>query len=91
MRISLGTRNPLSFLFVSSAREEYLAEYVLRECSLGRSLEDILADPYIRNRSTPVERARLLERPEVVEAVGERVIADMKHSLDREPAVAGRA
>ena len=69
--VQMDLRNPFSFLFVSSRREQYLAEYVLRECGRGRSLHDVLADPYARNRSTPAERARMLERPEVVEALGE--------------------
>lgn len=89
MRLSLRRRNPLSFLFVSSAREQYLAEYVVRECARGRSLEDVLADPYVRNRSTPEERGRLLERPEIVEAIGEQAVADLKRALDRIPASAG--
>lgn len=81
MRISPRLRNPFSFLFVSSKREQYLAEYLLREHGRGRSLEDILADPYVRNRSTTEERSRMLERPEVVAALGERAVAELKRSL----------
>jgi hypothetical protein len=66
-------QNPFSFLFARSKREEYLAQYVVREHGRGRQLEEILADPYIRNRSTPEERARLLERPEVVAAIGDHL------------------
>jgi len=76
-------RNPFSFLFVSSRREQYLAHYVVREAGRGRSLEEVLADPYIRNRSTPEERARLLERPEVVAAIGDRTVADLKRALEQ--------
>jgi len=83
MRISLRPRNVLSFLFASPAREQYLAEYVLRECARGRSLEEVLADPYVRNRSTPDERGRLLDRPEVVEAIGEQAVAEMRSALGR--------
>jgi hypothetical protein len=82
MRLSFRPRNPFAFLFVSSKREQYLAEYVVREYGRGRTLEDILADPYVRNRSTPTERGRLLERPEVVAAIGDQTAADMKRSLD---------
>ena len=56
-------------------------QYVLREYARGRSLADILEDPYVRNRSTPEERARLLERPEVVAAIGEQAVADLRRSL----------
>ena len=61
--------------------ELYLAQYISRECGRGRALDDVLADPYVRNRSTPEQRARVLERPEVVEAVGESAVAEMKQAL----------
>jgi hypothetical protein len=80
MRLSLSVRNPFTFLFASSKREQYLAQYVVRECSRGRSLGDVLDDAYVRNRSTVDQRARLLERPEVVAAIGEHAIAEMKNS-----------
>ncbi|HKI93285.1 MAG TPA: hypothetical protein VJ986_13370 [Gaiellaceae bacterium] len=88
MRVSLA-RNPFSFLFASSKREQYVGRYVIRECARGRSLEDVLADPYVRNRSTPEERARLLEQPEIVEAIGEHTVAEMKRTLGRDEAPVG--
>jgi hypothetical protein len=63
--------NPLSIFAGRSRAEEYLARYVVRECRRGRSLQDVLEDPYVKNRATPAERARLLDRPEVVAAVGD--------------------
>lgn len=81
IRLSFRRGNPFSFLFVRSRRERYLAEYVVREYARGRALEEILDDPYVRNRARPEERARLLERPEVVEAVGEQALADLRASL----------
>jgi hypothetical protein len=68
-------------LFPRSRREEYLAQYVIREHERGRVLEDVLADPYVVNRSTPEQRARLLERPDVVEAIGDHTVEAMKRSL----------
>ena len=68
MRFSLRGSSAFSFLFAPSKREQYLAEYVIREHKQGRSLEDVLDDPYVRNRSTPDQRARVLERPDVIEA-----------------------
>jgi hypothetical protein len=85
MRISFKRRNPFAFLFVSTRREQYLARYVLREYARGRSLDDVLADPYIRNRSTPAERARLLERPELVAAIGEHAVAELRRTLEAMP------
>ena len=81
MRVSFNGRNPFAFLFVTSRREQYLAQYVLREHARGRALADILEDPYVRNRSTAAERARLLERPEVVATIGERILADLRLAL----------
>jgi hypothetical protein len=89
MRISLRGSNPFSFLFAASRREQYLAHYVIREHARGRSLDDVLADPYVRNRSTPEERARVFERPEVVEAIGEHTLEEMKRSLGSSGSVAG--
>jgi hypothetical protein len=48
----------------------------------------ILDDPYVRNRSTEGERARLLERPEVVATIGEHVVADLRLALDEPFSVA---
>jgi hypothetical protein len=85
MRISLKGKNPFGFLFVRTRREQYLTQYVVREYGRGRSLEDVLADPYVRNRSTPEERARLLERPELVAAIGEQAVADLRLALATAP------
>jgi len=73
--------NPFSSLFAPSRRDQYLAEYVIREHGRGRPLEDVLADPYVRNRTTPEQRARLLDRPEVVEAIGDHTVDELKRSL----------
>lgn len=78
MRVSFKGRNPFASLFASPRRERYLSQYVVREFARGRSLQEILEDPYVRNRSTAEERARLLERPEVVAAIGEQAVADLK-------------
>lgn len=64
-------RNPFAGLFARSSREDQLAAYVIREHHAGRKLDDILADPYIKNRASELERRRLLERPDIVKAVGE--------------------
>jgi len=63
-------RNPFSFLGQRSGREERLAEYVVREHGRGRSLQEIMEDRYLQNRASPQELARLLDRPEVIRAIG---------------------
>ena len=62
--------NPFAQLFGRSKREQVLEQYVLREHARGRRLDEILEDNYIRNRTTATERARLLDRPEIVAALG---------------------
>jgi hypothetical protein len=54
---------------------------VIREHARGRSLTEIVDDPYVRNRSTPEERARLLERPEVVAALGDNALEELRQAL----------
>ena len=63
-------RNPFSFLFTRSSTEDRIAAYLIREHRRGRPLDEILEDPYIRNRTTESQRARLLDRPEVIQALG---------------------
>jgi hypothetical protein len=56
-------------------KEEALAAYIIREHRSGRSLDDILDDPYLKNRATEEQRLRLLERPDVIRCVGEDTAA----------------
>jgi hypothetical protein len=76
----LGTflRNPFSFLFTSSSGLDRVAAYLIREHERGRSLAEILDDPYVRNRTTPPERDRLLDRPELIRALGDDVVATVR-------------
>ena len=73
-------RNPFGFLFTRSSSEDRIAAYVIREHERGRSLADILDDPYIKNRTTAGERERLLDRPEVVRALGRDVVESAKQT-----------
>ena len=57
------------------SKEEALAAYVIREHKQGRPLDEILDDAYLKNRATEEQRLRLLERPEVIRAVGEDTAA----------------
>jgi hypothetical protein len=68
-------RSPFSFLFARPQTEELIAEYVVREHHSGRSLDDILDDAYVKNRCTPQQVRRVLERPEVVHALGDDIAA----------------
>jgi hypothetical protein len=74
-------RNPFSFLFTRSSGEDRIAAYVIREHERGRALAEILDDPYIKNRTTPSERERLLDRPEVVRALGRDKVEAAKQQV----------
>ena len=49
--------------------EERVVEYVVRELEKGRRLMEVVEDPYVRNRLNEKKRARMLENPEIVDAV----------------------
>jgi hypothetical protein len=66
----MAFRDLFSFLFQRSTQEERVAQYVIREHDRGRTLAEILDDKYVVNRLSPEQRKRLLDRPEVVQAVG---------------------
>jgi hypothetical protein len=80
-RFSQLLRNPFSFLFERSSQEDRLAAYVIREHDRGRSLEDILSDNYITNRTTPQQLRRLLENPELVRAIGNDTIESVRATM----------
>ena len=74
-------RSPLSFFFAPSRREDYAAAYLLREHARGRSIGEIFADHYIRNRLSQVQEMRLLDRPELIHALGQDVIEAERRML----------
>jgi len=74
---STKRRNPFSFFFAAKKREQYLEQYLLREYRKGRSIAEILDDPYIRGWSTADERAKLLERPNVVSEIGDHTRVEL--------------
>ncbi len=78
-------RSPFSFLFARSSREERVAAYVIREHHRGRDLDDILDDPYVVNRLSPQERARLLEREDVIKAIGDDLAQAARETLRASP------
>jgi hypothetical protein len=77
-RLAALFRNPFSFLFTRSNHMDRVAAYLIREHERGRSLDEILDDPYVKNRSTPEERARLLDRPELIRALGDDEVSSAR-------------
>jgi hypothetical protein len=80
---SLGTflRNPFSFLLTRSSAEEQVVAYITREHRRGRRLSEILEDRYVQNRLTPPQQARLLDRDDVIHALGEQDIDAARQHL----------
>jgi hypothetical protein len=81
-RVRSFVRNPFSFLFAGSSKDERIAAYLIREHERGRPLHEIVEDPYVRNRASASELARILERPELVEALGRATVREEQQRLD---------
>lgn len=74
-------KNLFSFLFQRSSAEEHVARYVIREHDRGRSLDEILQDKYVVNRLSPEQQRRLLDRPEIMEAISGDMLESVRDSL----------
>jgi hypothetical protein len=75
----MALKDIFSSLFQRSSGEDRVAQYVIREHERGRPLAEILEDRYVVNRlQSPQKRARLLDRPEIVHAVGSNAAAEAK-------------
>jgi hypothetical protein len=74
-------RGLFSFLGAGSTHEERVAAYVIREHERGRSLDDIFADPYVGNQLSPLEIQRLLDRPDVLKAIGDDMAQAAREGL----------
>jgi len=77
----MGLADFVKNLFSRSEGLDRLSAYVIREHERGRSLAEILEDPYVRNRSTPQQRERLLDKPEVIRAIGDDAVASARDQL----------
>ncbi len=74
-KLTDSIRTLFSSLLPKSRQEDLVAEHIIREHHRGRALDEILQDAYVTNRLSPDKVNRCLERPEVVRAVGEDLIA----------------
>lgn len=70
VRLTAFLRSPFSFLFAKSRTEEAVVAYLLREHGAGRRVDEILQDPYVRNRLSEQQQRRMLARPDVIHALG---------------------
>jgi len=69
-RLSSFFRGLFSFLGTHSQAEDRVAAYVIREHRRGRRLAEILDDAYVKNRLTQQQCERLLDREDVIHAIG---------------------
>ena len=81
-RLASLLRSPFSFLFARSSMEERVVAYVIREHGRGRALNEILEDRYVQNRLTPQQRLRMLDRPELIQALGDETVEDTRRDLE---------
>ena len=77
-RLSSFFRGLFSFAGTHRAAEDRVATYVIREHRRGRRLAEILDDAYVKNRLTPQQRERLLDREDVIHALGHDEIEAVK-------------
>ncbi len=81
-RLASLLRSPFSFLFSGSNAEDRVAAYVVREHARGRGLGEILQDHYVQNRLDERQRSRLLDRPEVIQALGNDAVEATRRDLE---------
>ena len=81
MNLKDAIAGTFSFLRTGSQAEDRVAQYVIREHQRARPLADIVADHYVTNRCTPDQIARILERGDVIHAIGEDTILAMRTQL----------
>jgi hypothetical protein len=81
-RLASLLRSPFSFLFARSSMEERVVAYVIREHGRGRALSEILEDRYVQNRLSPQQRLRMLDRPELIQALGDETVEDTRRDLE---------
>jgi hypothetical protein len=74
-------KGAFSFLSSRSQSEDRMAQYVIREHHRGRPLHEILEDNYVTNRCSPEQVKRLLDRPEVLHALGADLVEETKSRL----------
>jgi len=68
-------QKPFSWLFAGRSTDDRVAAYIIREHERDRPVSEILDDPYVKNRCSKQQLARVLERPEVIHSLGEATAA----------------
>jgi len=58
------------------ARSERVVRYLVTELHKGRHFDDILADPYMISNTDAQDRAKLLENPDTLAQIEEKMAAE---------------
>ena len=77
----MALRDLFKNLFARSQKDDLVAQYVIREHHRGRTLSEILEDRYVQNRVSKEQVSRLLDRPEVVRALGESTVESARSQI----------
>ena len=77
----MALRDIFKNLFARSQKDDLVAQYVIREHKRGRPLSEILEDRYVQNRLSKEQVSRLLDRPEVVRALGESTVESARSDI----------
>ena len=57
---------------------ERIVNYMVREVHRGRKIDDIMSDPFVKNRIDDETVERLLQDPEVIRSIEEELIKAFK-------------
>jgi hypothetical protein len=77
----MALRDLFKNLFARSQKDDLVAQYVIREHQRGRPLSEIIEDRYVQNRLSKEQVSRLLDRPEVVRALGATTVESAKAEI----------
>jgi len=67
----------------SDANEEWLARHLVAEARRGRRTVDVLQDPAVLRHTDAMTRARVLDRSDVIEALAENAVTQVREEIAR--------
>lgn len=67
----------------SDANEEWLARYLVTQARRGRRTVDVLQDPVVLRRADARTRAQVLDRSDVIEALADNAVAQVRAEIAR--------
>jgi hypothetical protein len=71
----------LSRIFGRARGEDAVARYVIAETQSGRPLSEVLDDSYVENRLNSAGISALLDRKDLIDALGGDAVADLRAKL----------